>query len=229
MDEERTSPLIALISATPAAIPPAASAFSRTFPDATLWNILDDRLLQDAGTQGGVTPALSERMRRLIQHAVTEGADGILLTCSLYGSVAHGIAESLSIPIYAPDDAVFASVVASAPADVLLVSAQEGPLADSVRRFSDAVKDANVDIRSSGVVAEGAAQAALAGDVDALVDAIAAAVSAVSAPPSAVLLAQYSLAPAAERLAAMLGIPVFSGPHSAAVTIRAAVAAGSGE
>jgi hypothetical protein len=223
MDSVRVSPLIALISATPAAIPPAVSAFSDAFPDATIWNLLDDRLLQDASARGGVTSDLSDRMERLIQHAVTEGAEGILLTCSLYGAVAHSASGSLAIPIFAPDDAVFASVLADAPSDVLLVSAQEGPLTDSLTRFDHATASAGINTVSSGVVADGAAAAALAGDVDGLVEAIVQAVGSVSVKPSAVLLAQYSLAPAAERLGAILNVPVYSGPQSAATALRSAL------
>jgi len=217
---------IALVSATPAAIGPATQAITAAMPGAVIWNILDDRLLQDAGEQGGVTPNLSDRMTRLIQHAATEGADAVLLTCSLYGPVADTVGEALAIPVYAPDDAVFDAVIASGHTDVLLVSAQPGPLADSLSRFEQAASAAGVTIAASGVVATGAAQAALAGDISGLTACIWAAVTEVDAP-SAVLLAQYSLAPAAAQLEERMNIPVFSGPGSAATVLAATLADGT--
>ena len=48
-----TEPRIALISATPLAIAPATAAITAALPAATVWNLLDDRLLADAQTEGG--------------------------------------------------------------------------------------------------------------------------------------------------------------------------------
>ena len=71
---------IALISATPLAIAPAMAAVTEAFPDATVWNLLDDRLLADAQQAGGITPGLAARMDQLIELALAGGADGVLLT-----------------------------------------------------------------------------------------------------------------------------------------------------
>jgi hypothetical protein len=80
-----SDPTVALIHATPAAIGPARMAFSERFPRATVWNLLDDLLISQAQSAGGLTPALRGRMERLIEHAVAGGADAVLLTCSMYG------------------------------------------------------------------------------------------------------------------------------------------------
>lgn len=216
-------PLIALVSATPAAIKPARDAFAETYPQATLWNILDDRLLQDAADRGGVTPDLSDRMARLIDHAVAEGAEGILLTCSLYGVVAHQAAERIGVPIFAPDDAAFAAALTGEYASILVLSSLDGPLEDSVQRFTTAATDAHVLVDVAGAIAEGAFDAANAGDTEALAAALRAGVEAAVARtgrPDAVLLAQYSLAPAAEALAAATGLPVLAGPQRAARALR---------
>ena len=93
-------PLVALISATTSAIGPATAAFEQELPGATLWNVVDDRLL--SGAEGGVTvpPELVERMKRLIQYAVDGGADGILLTCSQLGFVSKLV--DVAVPVDAP-------------------------------------------------------------------------------------------------------------------------------
>jgi hypothetical protein len=219
------SPNIALISATPAAIPPAAAAFASTIPEARLWNILDDRLLADATERGGVTPELADRMRRLIDHAVIGGADGILLTCSMYGFLARG--AQVGVPVHAPDDAAFAEVIAGGYRHPLLVASLQGPLEDALRRFGEATRGRGAEIEVGGAVAPGAYDAALAGDQEALLAALEQACAGGRA--DAVLLAQYSLSTVAGRLAERLGVPVLSGPGSAARALRAQLlSAGAG-
>lgn len=205
-------PLIALISAVRASIPPTLEAFSTGFPDALTWNLLDDRLLEDANEQGGLTPHLQLRMERLIDHALTEGASAVLLTCSLYAPVAHEAAVDASVPVLAPDDAVFLAVLDEGYRNVLLVSSGAGPLDDSVTRLSAFV---GADVTVAGALADAAAPAARRGDTDAVVDAIVSAVNASAAGFEAVVLGQFSLAPAAETLAARLGLPVLAGPQYA--------------
>lgn len=209
MDEK---PLIALISAVRASIPPTLEAFSAGFPDAQPWNIVDDRLLEDANEQGGLTPHLQLRMERLIDHALTEGASAVLLTCSLYAPVAHEAAVDADVPVLAPDDAIFLAVIEEGYRNVLLVSSGAGPLEDSVTRLRAFV---GPDVTVIGALAEDAAPAARRGDTDAVVDALASAVEASPTGFEAIVLGQFSLAPAAAALAARLGLPVLAGPQYA--------------
>jgi hypothetical protein len=188
------SPRIALISATPAAIDPAVTALAEEFPNAEPWNILDDRLLADA-KGNGLTPALTDRMRRLIAHAVTGGADGVLLTCSLYGNIAKE--TEAPIPVLAPDAAAFDEAMSYRR--ILVVASLEAALHDSVARFRAA---------APGVEVAGA-----------LIDECQDHVESVDA----VLLAQFSLAPGATKLSKALGLPVISGPRSAATRLKSVI------
>lgn len=209
-------PLIALISATPAAIGPATSAFAERFPAATLWNILDDRLLIDADLAGGVTPELEARMLRLIAHARSEGAEGILLTCSIYGPVAHKVAPQAAIPIYAADDAAFDLLLESDAKQVLVLAATATGLADTETRLSQSAAARNTIIGIEGRVAPGAFAAAGAGDLGALLESLLSTVAEFGAGADAILLAQYSLTPVAAELAERAGLPVIAGPQAAA-------------
>ena len=87
MEERR--PLVAVIHATWTASPPIVDAFEREYPEARLWQLLDDRLMADAIEEGTVTPELRDRLRRLVGHATAGGADAILLTCSMYAGHAE--------------------------------------------------------------------------------------------------------------------------------------------
>ncbi|MFK0005368.1 aspartate/glutamate racemase family protein [Paenarthrobacter sp. NPDC090522] len=220
-DQRRTAPLISLISATPLAIPPAAGAFHEVFPEARLWNLLDDRLLDDATAEGGVTDGLAERMTRLIRHAETEGADGILLTCSMYGPIAERLSTELSIPIYAPDASAFDAALEGSYDRILLLASAAGPLEDALERFTRAAAATNPGLKVSGTVADGAAAAATAGDTARLAESLEKACTSQSTDFDAVLLAQYSLSPAADALSQALGKPVLAGPKLAAATLRA--------
>lgn len=215
--------VIAFISATPSAIGPATDAVKDGFAEATVWNLLDDRLLPDAVAAGGLTPALASRMKRHITQAVDAGADGILLTCSMYGAVAPQV--DAAVPVLAADEAAFADAISGGFQRILVVASLASALTDSVERLAVTIAEAGQHIEVRGIAAPEAFDAANSGDRAALVAALVEACRSEVAPDDCVLLAQYSLAPAQEELAAALGVPVISGPHSAIASLRASIVA----
>lgn len=218
---KRSTPRIALISATTAAIPPITSAFGST--DTELWNILDDRLLSDADAQGGLTPGLRDRMRRLIDHAIDEGADGILLTCSFYGSVVPEARAALEIPILSADEAVFSAVLDGGHERVLVVSPAEGPLQDSLQRFQEEAARRGLTVETTGIAPDGAFEAARSGYPADLSDVLERGIAPYVDAVDAILLAQYSLSPAAAAVARSTGLPVYTGPFAARDALLAAI------
>jgi phosphohistidine swiveling domain-containing protein len=221
--DSRANPLIALVSATAAAIAPATRALSAEFPEASVWNILDDRLQTDATARGGVTPQLAQRVTRLIDHALAEGADGVLLTCSMYGPAADAFVAS-HVHVLAADDAAFDEAVGGGFQRILVVASFDAALRDTEARFAAAVARAGADLAVSGTVAAAAFDAAQAADDIVLLAALEDACRPFAGQVDAVLLAQYSLAPAAAALSEALGIPVISGPASAAKLLRSRIA-----
>ncbi|MCX4660805.1 hypothetical protein ACIBCB_19450 [Streptomyces uncialis] len=257
-DDPVRAPRIALISATPTAMAPAVAGLAEEFPAAEPWSLLDDRLLADAPQDGPLPPALVDRMRRLIGHALAGGADGVLLTCSLYGSVTETV--DTPVPLLAPDTAAFerALALSSGTGRVLVLASFETAMRDSVARFSAAsaasaaseasaasaasVAAASAGVGSAvaapaavgsaasgsgaevvGVVAPDAFDAAREGNLPALRDALRDACLPHLTGADVVLLAQYSLAPAAASLSTALGVPVVSGPQAAAAALRSAL------
>ena len=204
---------IALISATPAAIGPATSALAAEFPAADVWNLLDDKLLADADERGGLGDDLAERMRRLIDHAVAGGADGILLTCSMYGPVARE--RDLELPVLAPDEAAFDELLGYRT--ILVIASLESAMHDAVARLSAFLKP---DATVRGVVSPEAFEATKSGDPDRLAALLAATARDHAAGTDAIFLAQYSLAPATTVVADATGVPVIAGPVSAAIRLR---------
>jgi hypothetical protein len=205
---------------------PAAAALGADFPEAEVWHLLDDRLLTDAERAGGLTDPLRARMRRLIDHARRGRADAALLTCSLYGEIA--LESAAAIPVLAPDQSAFEELAAGGNRRVLVLASFEAALRDSQDRLRRALSAGpHPQTAVTGLVVPAARAPAAAGDVPGLVSALADAVRAdavrtgdQAAPPDAVFLAQYSLAPAGQGLAAALGVPVLSGPASAAAALK---------
>ncbi|MPY41787.1 Asp/Glu racemase [Streptomyces phyllanthi] len=217
-----------MIHAVPAATRIAEQAFAREFPQATVWNVLDDRLLDDARATGGLTDALRRRMLRLIGHVMDGGAHGLLLTCSSYGEVVDTARVLWDVPVLKPDEAMFKAalagpyrriaVVASTPPAVPAAVAQLEALVPAVR------PDRPVDI----VTALSEEAAAVAADAEATARHLADALRAAGgADADAVLLAQYSLIPAREALAALVGVPVLDGAGAAARELRGLLVPGA--
>jgi Asp/Glu/hydantoin racemase len=221
MSTARPRPRIALISATSAAIGPAAAALAAAFPEAEVWNILDDKLLADATDCRGIDGPLHARMTRLIKHALAEGADGILLTCSMYGPVAHD--TQAEIPVLAPDQAAFDDLASGTYGKILVIASLESALTDTVARLRESLLRAGKQTTVAGIAVPAAFTAAQHGDQAELTGSVIAGAKDSAIRPDAIFLAQYSLAPATEALATATGLPVISGPISAAKRLQAAL------
>lgn len=211
-------PTVALIHATPAAMAPARAAFADRFPQARVWNLLDDLLISEAQEAGSVTAPLRRRMERLIDHAVSGGADAVLLTCSMYGPVAHDVGRSTSVPLLASDDALFAAVAAYDPERVAVLGPVQAGVDDTVARLRSHLGNGAADV--VGQVVEGAASAAAAGDAVALEQLVAAAARSVEPNADVIVLGQFSLSPAAGAAGAAVSVPVLSPPHLAAEALH---------
>lgn len=216
-------PLIALIHGVPAAIEPAALAIREEMPDVRIWNVLDDRLIEEVNLHGEVTPALLERMVRLIDHVLLEGADGVLITCSLYSFIAAAANAERPVPILGADAAAFHDLIAARPQRVLLVASVWAALEDSTARLSEVADEHHAQFEIVPVFVEGALEAASVGEGTKVAELIATAISPLLRVGDAVLFAQYSLSLAAAPVSSLLGVTVYSGPARAARELHAAI------
>ncbi|WP_111766010.1 aspartate/glutamate racemase family protein [Nakamurella deserti] len=211
---------VALIHATPAAMAPGQAAFADRFPEATVWNLLDDLLITQANDAGGVTEPLAGRMRTLINHAIAGGADGVLLSCSMYGPVTGTVTPVPAIPVLGSDEALFAAVTDLRPAHVTVLGPMQTPVNDTVERLRSYLRSRGLTPEISGAVVAGAVQATTAGDREGLEAAVVAAARAAEDGTDVIVLGQFSLAPAAAATAAAVRIPVLSPPQLAADVLR---------
>jgi hypothetical protein len=209
-------PLIAAVHATPASISPLRAALAHELPAAQLWNLIDDRLGPDADALGGdLSPQLRDRMLNLVRHGIIGGADAVVIACSMYGDVRELAEKLFTTPVFASDADMMADVVRAAPRRAAVLASLQGAAADTTARLAEALETAEV----VPVFCAGAAEAAAHADMPALVEALAAGLESATGQFDAVCIAQYSLSPAADELAAKTGLPVTSPTRSAARAI----------
>lgn len=224
-------PLVAMIHSTTAAMGPATAAFAERFPEARLWHLLDDRLIVEAEAAGGVVPGLRRRMLALIEHAVANGADGVLMTCSQYGPVTVDAASRWSEPVMGSDQAMFERVAAMRPRRVAVLASLESSAVDSTERLRSALRTAAPDAPTEviGVFCPGALAAASSGDREALLRALLDSATRHRGTVDLFVIAQYSLTPVAVDLEAALGTPVLSPTHLGADGLRSRLTASPGQ
>jgi hypothetical protein len=110
---------------------------------------------------------------------------------------------------------MMADVVRAAPKRVAVLASLQGAAADTTARLANALESADV----APVFCARAAEAAAHADVPALVEVLSAGLENADGPFDMVCIAQYSLSPAADELAAKTGLPVKSPTRSAARAI----------
>ncbi|MDT0398980.1 MULTISPECIES: aspartate/glutamate racemase family protein [Streptomyces] len=212
-------PLVALIHAVPTAHRIAEEAFTREFPQATVWNVLDDRLLDDARDAGGLTVALRRRMLRLIGHVMDSGARALLLTCSSYGEVVDTARSLWDVPVLKSDEAMFQAALAGPYRRIAVVASTPPAVPAAVAQLEALVPSVRPD-RPLDIVTALSEEAGTSDGAEAARHLAAALRAAGGADADAVLLAQYSLTPARDALAGLLGVPVLDGAGAAARELR---------
>jgi Asp/Glu/hydantoin racemase len=203
---------VALIHALRHSPPPIEAAFAAAWPEARLMNLLDDSLSADLARAGAVTPAMTDRFLALARYAAGTGAEGILFSCSAFGPCIEVAARALApLPVLKPNEAAIDEVcglgrriglLASFPASLASIPAEFPPgveVLPCLAAGAMAALDAGDGARHDALVAEAARD--LRGC-------------------DAILLAQFSLARAAEGVAAATGRPVVTTPGSAVRRLR---------
>jgi hypothetical protein len=107
-----TSPRITLIHALKHSIAPIEAAFATAWPEARLMNLLDDSLSADLARVGALNDAMTERFLALGDYAAATGANGILFTCSAFGSCIEAVARAHApMPVLKPNEAMIERAV----------------------------------------------------------------------------------------------------------------------
>lgn len=212
------SPRIALIHATPVAVPPIREALARYWPDAETGNLLDDSLSPDLAAAGSITDAISERIVALARYARSTGADAILFTCSAFGPAIERAAAVVPVPVLKPNEAMFEAAIAAGRRSLMI--ATFGPSKPSMEaEFFQEVARRKSDARLTTVLVEPAMAALRDGD-GASHDRLIAEEARGQRGYDAIILAHFSTSRAADAVRAVTDTPVLTAPDAAVEKLK---------
>ncbi|ERF86497.1 arylsulfatase [Bradyrhizobium viridifuturi] len=204
---------ITLIHALKHSIVPIEASFARHWPEARLMNLLDDSLSADLAREGKLTERMTERFLVMGRYATSTGADGILFTCSAFGPCIEAVARAQApMPVLKPNEAMIEQAVARGKR-IGLLSTFPPTLVSMPPEFPS-------EVTLVPKLAEGALAALDRGD-RAEHDRIVVEASKDLRDCDLIALAQYSMAPAAERVAEATGREVLTTPDSAVKKLKA--------
>mmetsp|Transcript_17600 Transcript_17600/g.23046 ORF Transcript_17600/g.23046 Transcript_17600/m.23046 type:complete len:151 (-) Transcript_17600:1929-2381(-) len=112
-DVSREKIKVACIHAMQLSIRPTETAFINHFPEATVVNILDDSLSTDVSITG-LDESMHDRFSKLGEYAASISVDGVLFTCSAFGSCIEKVQEELTVPVLKPNQALQEQIISSA-------------------------------------------------------------------------------------------------------------------
>lgn len=96
---------IALVSVTLNGVNPMTNYLSRD-PDLHIVNYLDSAILEIVRREGHITDACMRRMVTMLAHACEDGADGIIVTCTIFTAYVPQFRKLFRVPIVAADAAM---------------------------------------------------------------------------------------------------------------------------
>ena len=175
-------------------------------------NLMDDSLSADLARDGGLSEAMTERFLGLGRYAAGTGSDAILFTCSAFGPCIEAVARAHApMPVLKPNEAMIEQAAARGRR-IGLLSSFPPTLASMPREFPPS-------IQIVPKLVEGAMAALDRGD-RATHDRLVVEASKDLRDCDLIALAQYSMAPAAEQVAAATGRPVLTTPDSAVMKLK---------
>ncbi|MEY4563070.1 MAG: hypothetical protein RLZZ618_2347 [Pseudomonadota bacterium] len=218
MTADPASPRIALIHAVYVAMAPVEAAFMRRWPEAQRVNLVDDALPADLEHEGRLTDDMFARIRRLADHALAAGADGVLFTCSAFGDAIAAAAQALPVPVLKPNQAMFEEAL-RAGTRIGMLATFAPAVASMEEEFHALAKARGIAATIETICVPAAIAAAQAGDIAAH-DRLVAEAAPRLAHCDAVMLAHFSTSTALDAVQGVLRCPVLSAPDAAVDTLR---------
>lgn len=171
---------------------------------------------QDAQLPDTAEHNFNERFLKLSRYALDIGAEGILFTCSAFGSAIDNVAHILEpVPVLKPNEAMFEAAL-NVGKNIAMVVTFEPAVAEMEAEFQDMAKGAAV---LTTVIAKGATDALRAGDANTHDRKVCEAARELSGY-DAIMLAHFSTARTQNSVSIQVGTPVLSSPTSAVASLR---------
>jgi Asp/Glu/hydantoin racemase len=186
--------------------------FPEILPGVRLVNVVDDSLLIDVRTAGGLVPSVVRRIIGYGMLAEASGADAIFNCCSSVGEAADMLAKAVAIPVIKIDDRMAAEAVARA-SRIAVVATVATTLDPTERLIHRKAAEANRRVTTSRYLVDSAFDALLAGDASKHDELVLAAIRRAMSENDVVVLAQGSMARLVPMLAGESPVPVLSSPR----------------
>ena len=208
---------VVMIHALAESVPPVKVAFGEVFPEAELINLLDEALFIDF--KGSITPQLRRRMSQLICYCEEYGADAIGLACSVYAPVVETARDLVDVPVVSSYSPVMEEAV-RAGKRIGIIASVGATLRDSDYYLQLTAEDQGRTVETELCFAEELIPLHRTQGEEAFNRRLEELVLDLSERVDAVLLGQFSMASAFNRLQELCPVPILSGPHSSANKLK---------
>ncbi|SDT36378.1 aspartate/glutamate racemase family protein [Microlunatus soli] len=200
---------LAMLHTGAVVIEPFAALARQKLPEVEVQHLLDDKIVADLGN-GVDHDQIATRLRSLGAAAVASGADRLLLTCSSISGFAGPLAAAIGIPVLRIDEAMADEAIRRGTR-IGIVATLETTLRPTVALLAERAAATGREIVTTDVVVPGAFEAVASGDRTAHDQLVAAAITELSADNDVIVLAQASMASAADQV--RTAVPVLSSPE----------------
>ncbi|KUF13658.1 aspartate/glutamate racemase family protein [Streptomyces silvensis] len=203
---------LALLHTSPVHIPVFDALRDADHPGLGLRHVVREDLLARAGADG--VDAVAADVGAALAEAAA-GADAVLCTCSTLGGVAES-GGAAGVPVLRVDRPMAAAAVRAGAtvAVVATVASTLGPTAALVAEEAARAGHPGDRFELRTVLVDGAWERFVAGDREGQLRLVADAVERVAPSVDAVVLAQASMADAADRVSAVVRVPVLASPRT---------------
>ncbi|THG29264.1 aspartate/glutamate racemase family protein [Naasia lichenicola] len=197
-------------------------------PGASAVHVVDAALLATA-IRSGVDATVDAAVAAHVAHLAARGVDAVLVTCSSIGEATDRTAAAAGLPVVRVDAAMADEAVriAGPSGRIAVLATLEATLGPTGRLLERAARAQDEPPRVTSSVVAGAADARAAGDDSGHDRLVADAVQQAASSADVIVLAQASMAQAAQQASAT--IPVLTSPDSALAAVIAAARAAAPE
>lgn len=206
------SKTVVVVHTGPVTVGPITTLAPELLPGVRIVNLVDDSLLKDAMAAGGVTPAVRRRLVQYFAIGQDMGADIILNACSSVGEAADAAANLLDIPVLKIDVAMAEQAVRRA-SRIGVAATVQTTLDPTVRLVESTAARLGKAVTVERQLCTGAFDALLAGDGAGHDEIVAAHLAELAGRVDLIVLAQVSMARAADGLGSRIPVPVLSSPR----------------
>ena len=216
-----SAPRIAFLHTGAVNIAPFGALAAEFLPEATVVNYLDDRIVADLGDEARAA-SVPERIEDLVRAAAAGGADAVMFTCSSISELAAPAAAAAGVSVLRVDEAMADAAVA-AGRRISVLATLPTTCRPTLGLIEERAALAGVAPELSSEVIDGAFEAIVSGDRETHDRLVGAAIERGAAEADVIVLAQASMASAAEAVS--VDVPVLTSPRLGVERLAASLAA----